>query len=227
MSKSVKEFLDEQEKRDSEGKVTLTETELVELQNRVKHYLTSYEVENKLNPSKVAEMLGYTQMHYSRFKLVGTFNKVASCLLFFSNFARLKNMSLSEFMINIENKPLQSPEGQISRGLWKWELDTISFLSKIESNIRTIFTRKSIPDSTDEYKKTKLEIALSISILMTQLNLNDFKLIFSIITDLAKRLEGNNQEKTPDPDENDIKEIKKLRSEIIKILINKVKIDPE
>jgi len=217
MSKSIIEYLLEQEQKDGEGKITLTSDQLTELQNRVRHFLNSYEVENKLNASEMAKILGYTPMHYSRFKQVGTFNKVASCLLFFSNFANLRKMTLSEFIINIENKPLKNPEGQLSRGMWDWELDTIEILGKLESTIRRIFTRKTIKESDyNDFSFCKFEIGLSVLILITKLNLNDFKLVVSIVKELSNR-KYNKEDIIEDISINDLQEIRKELIKIIKL----------
>lgn len=220
MSKSITEYLEEQVKKDGEGKVTLTADQLVELQNRVRHYLNSYEVENKLNASEMAKILGYTPMHYSRFKLVGTFNKVASCLLFFSNFAQLRKMTLSEFIINIENKPLKTPEGQLSRGMWDWEIETLEILSKLESTIRRVFTRKTIKDSeNNEIAFCKLEIGLSILILLSQMKINDFKLATTIFKEISIKSINNHEDK--DNNKDAINELQNLRKEFIKLIKNK------
>lgn len=220
MSKSITEYLEEQVKKDGEGKVTLSADQLIELQNRVRHYLNSYEVENKLNASEMAKILGYTPMHYSRFKLVGTFNKVASCLLFFSNFAQLRKMTLSEFIINIENKPLKNPEGQLSRGMWDWEIDTLEVLSKIESTIRRVFTRKTIKDSeNNEIAFCKLEIGLSILILLSQMKINDFKLATTIFKEISIKSFNSSEDK--DNNKNVIDELQNLRKEFIKLIKNK------
>lgn len=220
MSKSITEYLEEQVKKDGEGKVTLTADQLVELQNRVRHYLNSYEVENKLNASEMAKILGYTPMHYSRFKLVGTFNKVASCLLFFSNFAQLRKITLSEFIINIENKPLKTPEGQLSRGMWDWEIETLEILSKLESTIRRVFTRKTIKDSeNNEIAFCKLEIGLSILILLSQMKINDFKLATTIFKEISIKSINNHEDK--DNNKDAINELQNLRKEFIKLIKNK------
>ena len=51
--------------------------------------------------------------------------------------------------------------------MWDWEIDTLEVLSKIESTIRRVFTRKTIKDSeNNEIAFCKLEIGLSILILL-------------------------------------------------------------
>ncbi len=80
---------------------------------------------------------------------------------------------------------------------------------------------KIIPERKDVYKKTKLEISLSIVLILTQLNKNDFNLVLSIVTYLSKRLIDENNETSYG--DIDLKEIKKSRNEIVKILIDKIK----
>ena len=219
MSKSINEYLEEQAKKDGEGRVTLTSEQLIELQNRVRHYLNSYEVENKLNASEMAKMLGYTPMHYSRFKLVGTFNKVASCLLFISNFSNLRKLSLSEFIMNIENRPLKNSDGKLSREMWDWEIDTLEILSKVESTIRRYLTRKTIKEcAINELAFCKFEICLSILILMTQFKYSDFKLASVLIKEIANK--KNEVDIKGNIDEN-ISELQNLRKDLIKLVKNK------
>jgi hypothetical protein len=229
MSKTLKEFLDEQTQKESEGTITLSESDIVEFQNRWKHYLNAFEIENKMNASEVAKKLGYTPVHYSRLKLIGSFNKVASCLLFLSNFASLKKLSLSEFMINIENKPLKSVDGQISRRLWDWELDLLEFFSKIQPTIRRFFTRKIIKDTknknfTDE--NTKLEILLALIMIMQNFNHADFKFIVTFVKDFANRTSVNNDT----GNDSSSKELLDIRNDLIRFMkskINETEMSPE
>lgn len=188
MSRTIEEFLEEQSKKDIEGRITLSKDAIIELQNRIKHYLNSYETENRMNAAEVARVLDYTPMHYSRFKNVGMFNKVASVFLFLSNLAKLKEMSLSEFIIYVENKPMKSANEQLSRSLHDWELELIDFMSKIESTIRRFFTRRAIHDAQEnENVKNKLEIGMTLSTLIAYLDIGDLKLLISIIKDFSKR----------------------------------------
>ncbi|BBH54701.1 hypothetical protein [Fluviispira sanaruensis] len=220
MSKSINEYLDEQERKDCEGRVTLKAEQIIELQNKVRHFLNSYEVENKLNASEMAKILGYTPMHYSRFKLVGTFNKVASSILFFSNFAQLRKMSLSEFIIDIENRRLKNPDGQLSREMWDWEIEMLEIFSKIDSTIRRVFTKKVIKDSESyEVAFCKLEIGLSILILLSQMKINDFKLATTIFKEISIKSFKSNE--AQDNNEEAISELQNLRTEFIKIIKNK------
>lgn len=223
MSKSIIEYLEEQKAKDGEGKVTLNSEQLIELQNRVRHYLSSYEIEHKLNASEMAKILGYTPMHYSRFKLVGTFNKVASCLLFFSNFAHLRKMSLSEFIMNLENKPLKNSEGHLSRELWDWEIDTLEILSKVESTIRRMLTRKTIKEAElSEIAFCKFEIALSILVLLPQLQISDFKLAAILVKEISSKKSGINASESPLPNANeDIHDLQMLRKDLIKLVKSK------
>lgn len=217
MSKTLKEFLDDQTQKESEGTITLSESEIVEFQNRWKHYLNAFEIENKMNASDVAKTLGYTPVHYSRLKLIGSVNKVASCLLFISNFARLKKLSLSEFMINIENKPLKNVDGQISRRLWDWELDLLEFFSKIEPTIRRFFTRKIIKDTKEKIRTdetTKLEILLSLVTIIHNFNHEDFKFIVSFSKDFANRTVINKDNESI----SNSKELLEIRNDLIRFM---------
>ena len=178
-----------------EGRITLSAEEISNFQSRIKHFLNSFEFENKLNGIDVARMLGYTNAHYSRLKNIGADNKISSTLNFLSNIAKLKNMSLSEFIIYIENKPLINAENQLGRGLWEWEVQTLNFLWRTESTLRRIFTRGPIRDSENNKSSfLKLELALTSLMLMMKLNTNDFLLIISIIKDLTQRSEKNDFE---------------------------------
>lgn len=221
MSKSISELIEER-KKGGEGRVTLSVEQLIEFQNRVRHFLNSYEVENKLNASEMAKILGYTAMHYSRFKLVGTFNKVASCLLFLSNFAQIRNMTLTEFLMNIENKPLKNPEGQLSRGMWDWEIEAIELLGKVDSTVRRIFTRKTMKEAQkNEDELYKFEIALSAMILLMQLNEHDLNLSINIIKDLSSRTYYKNSQTKIDY----TNELPELRRNIIKTIKNECNIE--
>jgi hypothetical protein len=220
MSKTIDEFITEQNEKDTEGKITLSKAEILELQNRVKHYLNAYETENRLNASDVARILGYTPMHYSRFKSVGTFNKIASVFLFLSNFSKLKDMSLTEFMLYVENKPLKTPDEQLARGLHEWEIELLDFMNKIESTTRRFFTRRAVMDAQkSEGMKERLEIALALSTLITYLDTDDLKLLVSIVKDFSKRLKTNNQVRTDSPVTEDIKHMKK---DIVKFMKDKL-----
>ena len=219
MSKSILEHLSEKIENDEEGKATLSVNEIIELQNRVKHYLNSYETENKLNASDVAKKLGYTAMHYSRFKLVGTFNKIASCLMFLSNIADLKKMSLTEFIINIENKPLKTPDAKLSRGMWDWEIDSLGFLSKLDPTLRRILTRKIIKESENNEKAfLKIEFGISILILITQLSAEDLKLIISVVKNLSNRKFSNQNQEI---DNIELNELQDLKRDFIRFIKNK------
>lgn len=221
MSKTIEEFIEDQSKKEVDGRITLTKEDIIELQNRVKHYLNAYETENKMNASEVAKILGYTGMHYSRFKLVGTFNKVASVFLFLSNFSKLKDMSLSEFMIYIENKPLKTSTEQLSRGLFEWEIETIEFMNKMESTIRRFFTRRAVYESNkNETIKNRLEISMTLATLITYLDLNDLKLLISIIKDFSKRAQFQMQ---TDENESVSVELKSLKKDIVKFMKDKFK----
>lgn len=219
MSKSIIEYLKEQSEKEGEGKVTLTSEQLIELQNRVRHYLNSYEIENKLNASDMAKILGYTPMHYSRFKLVGTFNKVASCLLFFSNFANLRKISLSEFIINLENKPLKNSDGQYSREMWDWEINIIEIFSKVESTIRRIFTRKTIKEAEqNEEAFCRFEIGVSILVLLSQLKISDFKLAAILVKEISSQ-KNDNVNSSINLNE-DLQDLQILRKDLIKLVKN-------
>lgn len=173
-----------------EGRQALSAEEISKYQSRIKHFLNSFEFENNLNGIDVAKMLGYTNAHYSRLKNIGVENKISSTLNFLSNLAKLKNMSLTEFIIYVENKPLSDPEKQLKRGLWDWEIETINFLSKIEPTIRRIITRKFLKESDkSRYSFLKIEIAFSVLLLIVKLEHKDFKLMITILKELLDRNE--------------------------------------
>lgn len=225
MSRTIDEFLQDQSKKDIEGRITLNKDSIIELQNRIKHYLNSYETENKLNAAEVARILDYTPMHYSRFKQVGIFNKVASTFLFLSNFAKLKDMSLSEFIIYVENKPIKSANEQISRGLHEWEIELLDFMNKVENTVRRFFTRRAVNDAQkNENIKNRLEIGMALSTLITYLDVSDLKLLISIIKDFSKRSNIKTElQKNEDIDH----EINELKREIIKFMKDKLSDAPE
>lgn len=221
MSKTIDEFIEDQDKKGGEGRLTLGKKDILELQNRVKHYLNSYEVENKYNASDVARILGYTGMHYSRFKLVGTFNKVASVFLFLANFAKLKDMSLSEFMSYIENKPLKTANDQISRGLHEWEIALLDFMNKTESTLRRFFTRRAVYEAQkSETIKQRLEIGLTLGTLITYLDVGDLKLLISMVKDFSKRSHLHT-ELEENKDTHD--ELKNIKNDILKFMKDKLK----
>lgn len=192
-----------------EGRITLSPEEISSYQSRIKHFLNSFEFENNFSGADVARLLGYTNAHYSRLKNIGVENKISSALNFLSNIAKLKNMSLSEFIIYIENKPLINAEKQIGRGLWDWEVSTLNLFWRMESTLRRILTRGPIKEA--EKNKTtflKLELALSAVVLMLKLNTKDLLLIISIIKDFTNRKEN-------DPIENE-SELDDLKNNLIR-----------
>ncbi|MBX9838580.1 MAG: hypothetical protein K2X69_09745 [Silvanigrellaceae bacterium] len=99
--------------------------------------------------------------------------------------------------------------------MWDWELETIEILGKLESTIRRIFTRKTIKEAdNNDFSLCKFEIALSVLILITKLNLNDFKLVISIVKDLSNR-KYNKEDIIEDIS---INELQDFRKELIKII---------
>lgn len=217
MSKRIDSSLEDQDKTESEEKITLSKEEISEIQNRLRHYLNCYELETHKNATEVAKILGYTPMHYSRFKLVGTSNKLSSCLLFLSNLAHLKNLNLAEFVLYLENKPLKDAETQLMRSLWDWEIDTLSVFTRVESTLRRIFTRKTIKDLTSDNNIFKFEIALAALILLLRLNSNNFRLILNILKDLANRSE-NKFTTQYENEQDESEELVSQRVEMIKLL---------
>ena len=202
-----------------EGRIALSRDEIIKYQGRVKHYLNSFEFENNLNGIDVARMLGYTNAHYSRLKNIGVDNKISSTLNFLSNMAKLKNMTLTEFIMYVDDKPLINPETQLSRGLWEWEINMLNFLSKIEPTIRRILTRKTIKDSENcDFSFLKMELGISILTLILVLNTNDFFLMITMLKELIKR--GTNSTSEINKNQDIINELEELKKELILISKN-------
>ena len=203
-----------------EGRMTLSMDEITKYQGRVKHYLNSFEFENNLNGIDVARMLGYTNAHYSRLKNIGVENKISSTLNFLSNLAKLKNMSLTEFVMYVDNKPLKNPETQLARGLWDWEIQMLNFLSKIEPTIRRILTRRAIKESENcDFTFLKLELGISVLTLMLKLNTSDFLLMISLLKELIKRADDKDKVSVIESQDK-INELEELKKELMLISIN-------
>lgn len=200
-----------------EGRITLSLEEISNFQSRIKHYLNSFEYENRLNGSDVAKMLGYTNAHYSRLKNIGVDNKIASTLNFWSNLAKLKNMTLSEFVIYADNKPLLNSENQLGRSLWDWEIDMLNYLSKMEPTLRRVLTRRAIKESEqNDLSFLKAELGFSALLMMLKLNTDDFLLVITILKDLIKRPKSKQNLENEEFNINQRNELDELKKELIR-----------
>lgn len=128
-------------------------------------------------------------------------------------------MSLSEFSTYIDNKPIKTATDQLSRSIYPWEINLLSFMNKTDATLRRFFTRRVINDAQqNEIIKERLEVAMTISTLLTYLKIDDLKLMVSIAKDLSKRSEFNDilEEEITD-------ELKSIKLNIIKFMKDKFK----
>jgi transcriptional regulator with XRE-family HTH domain len=167
----------------------LTKDQILKLQSRLHHYLKSYELEEGLSSSKVAERLGYSQVHYWRIREeVDKANKVIKAYETLKKFASLKNLSVVKFLNFLEGHELQEGEAS-SWDLKEWETNLIRVFRNFDIKTRRIFTRKVIRNALeDERLAQKLDMIICCSNVLFFLEEEEFETHMSLIKVFAKQI---------------------------------------
>ncbi len=222
MTKNIEEFSTET----IEEKVTLTKEQVAYYHSRLRHYLTSYELEEKKTGNDVAKELEYTPQHYSRLKSLGG-NKFTSCLFFLSNISSLKKLSLTEFMSYIENVPLEKNinESKLNRDLHGWEHNVIKFYERFNTEVRRIFTRISVGEllnKDSKYFQLKCELASFFTFYIIKMKKKDLIAFICIIREQLRHIEFDNE--TENLTDKEIADIISIKDSFIKDINNRSKI---
>ena len=175
----------------------LTKDQILKLQRRLHHYLKSYELEEGLTSSKVAERLGYSQVHYWRIREeVDKANKVIKAYETLKKFASLKSMSVGKFLSFLEGHEPEDSE-TAAWDLKEWEINLIRIFRNFDIKTRRIFTRKVIRNALDDERLAqKLDMIICCSNVLFFLEEEEFETHMSLVKVFAKQFPKMTEEKS-------------------------------
>lgn len=166
-----------------EKRTCLHNPEIFELQNRVTHYLNSYELEKNRSPHEIAQLLSLSEEQYDELKNPEKENNIYFNFQLLKNIAHLKGIGLTELMVYLENDPNKNITYSSKNELEPWEKDILRVINSLEVTARRFYLTKLISKTAQEQKlKGRLEIGIIISTIIAYLTFEDLEnLTYSIL----------------------------------------------